>query len=324
MLSLDHLRTRALEAGFDLAGAAPLDPTVDGGAFLRWLEQGMHAGMGWMARPDAVAKRLDPRRILPGAASILMVGLSYEAAGPALRDLRDPRRGRIARYAWGLDYHDVLTPALRALGETLAKETRAYVDPGPILERAWAERCGLGFIGRNTCLIHPKLGSYVFLGAVLLGEEVEPEPEPRRPIGGGCGGCTRCLTACPTGALPQPGVLDARRCISYLTIEHKGEIPAELQSLMGNWVFGCDDCQDVCPYVKRFSQPSDSPLARQLRGRDRAVLEHAAPLLEDLLALDQAGFDTRFGHTPVARTKLSGLLRNARVAAGNGGVSDSR
>jgi epoxyqueuosine reductase len=324
MLSLDHLRTRALEAGFDLAGAAPLDPTVDGGAFLRWLEQGMHAGMGWMARPDAVAKRLDPRRILPGAASILMVGLSYEAAGPALRDLRDPRRGRIARYAWGLDYHDVLTPALRALGETLAKETRAYVDTGPILERAWAERCGLGFIGRNTCLIHPKLGSYVFLGAVLLGEEVEPEPEPRRPIGGGCGGCTRCLTACPTGALPQPGVLDARRCISYLTIEHKGEIPAELQSLMGNWVFGCDDCQDVCPYVKRFSQPSDSPLARQLRGRDRAVLEHAAPLLEDLLALDQAGFDTRFGHTPVARTKLSGLLRNARVAAGNGGVSDSR
>lgn len=324
MLTLSHLRTRALEAGFDLAGAAPLDPTVDGGAFLRWLEQGMHAGMGWMARPDAVAKRLDPRRILPGAASILMVGLSYEAAGPALHDLRDPRRGRIARYAWGLDYHDVLTPALRALGETLAKETRAYVDTGPILERAWAERCGLGFIGRNTCLIHPKLGSYVFLGAVLLGEEVEPEPELRRPIGGGCGGCTRCLTACPTGALPQPGVLDARRCISYLTIEHKGEIPAELQPLMGNWVFGCDDCQDVCPYVKRFSRPSDSPLARQLRGRDRAVLEHAAPLLDDLLALDQAGFDARFGHTPVARTKLSGLLRNARVAAGNGGVSDSR
>lgn len=323
MLTLSHLRTRALEAGFDLAGAAPLDPTVDGGAFLRWLEQGMHAGMGWMARPDAVAKRLDPRRILPGAASILMVGLSYEAAGPALHDLRDPRRGRIARYAWGLDYHDVLTPALRALGETLAKETRAYVDTGPILERAWAERCGLGFIGRNTCLIHPKLGSYVFLGAVLLGEEVEPEPELRRPIGGGCGGCTRCLTACPTGALPQPGVLDARRCISYLTIEHKGEIPAELQPLMGNWVFGCDDCQDVCPYVKRFSRPSDSPLARQLRGRDRAVLEHAAPLLDDLLALDQAGFDARFGHTPVARTKLSGLLRNARVAARNGGDSDS-
>ena len=317
MLDIAHLRARALEAGFDMAGAVSLDPAVDGGAFLRWLEQGMHAGMGWMARPDAVAKRLDPRRILPGAASILLVGLSYEAVGPALRDLQDPRRGRIARYAWGLDYHDVLTPALRALGETLAKETRAYVDTGPILERAWAERCGLGFIGRNTCLIHPKSGSYFFLGAVLLGDEVEPEPA--RPIGGGCGGCTRCLDACPTGALPQPGVLDARRCISYLTIEHKGEIPEELQPLMGNWVFGCDICQDVCPYVRRFSQPSNSPLARQLRGRDRAALEHAAPLLDDLLALDQAGFDARFGHTPVARAKLSGLLRNARVAARNGG-----
>jgi epoxyqueuosine reductase len=317
MLDIAHLRTRAREAGFDLAGAVSLDPALDGGAFLRWLEQGMHAGMGWMARPDAVAKRLDPRRILQGAASILLVGLSYEAVGPALCDLQDPQRGRIARYAWGLDYHDVLTPALRALGETLAKETRAYVDTGPILERAWAERCGLGFIGRNTCLIHPKRGSYFFLGAVLLGDEVEPEPA--RPIGGGCGGCTRCLDACPTGALVAPGVLDARRCISYLTIEHKGEIPEELQPLMGNWVFGCDICQDVCPYVRRFSQPSNSPLAQQLRGRDHVLLEHAAPLLDDLLALDQAGFDARFGHTPVARAKLSGLLRNARVAARNGG-----
>jgi epoxyqueuosine reductase len=322
MLSTEHLRARALEAGFDVVGAAPLDPAIDGGAFLRWLEQGMHAGMGWMARPDAVAKRLDPRRILPSAASILMVGLSYEAAGPALQELRDPRRGRIARYAWGLDYHDVITPALRALGETLAKETRAYVDTGPILERGWAQRCGLGFVGRNTCLIDPRRGSYLFLGAVLLGDELD-EPAPP-PVAFGCGGCTRCLNACPTGALVAPGVLDARRCISYLTIEHKGEIPAELRPLLGNWVFGCDDCQDVCPYVRRFSQPSNSVLAQRLRGRDRALLDHAAPLLSELLALDQAGFDARFGGTPVARAKLSGLLRNARVAAENGVIADSR
>ncbi|WP_169239102.1 epoxyqueuosine reductase [Candidatus Roseilinea sp. NK_OTU-006] len=337
MLSASRVRERALEMGFDLVGFAPAGPTPGAARFLAWLRAGYHAEMAYMAR--APERRLDPRHLMPNVRTIVVVGLSYETLAVPMEVLQDPARGRIARYAWGADYHDVITPVLRAFGDWLARESRAYVDTGPILERAWAARCGLGFIGKNTCLIHPKRGSYLFLGAVLLSEEIEEADHehsaaapplntagaPHRSTGedapfSRCGRCARCLVACPTNALPTPGVLDASRCISYLTIELKGGIPLALRPQMGNWVFGCDLCQDVCPYVRRFSRPSDSPLAKAFRPPDP---ERIAPRLLDLLSMDRTAFHARFKGTAIMRTKRRGLLRNACVAAGNWGSDEA-
>ena len=325
MLTAELVCERALELGFDLVGFAPAGPAPGGEQFIRWLSAGYHGQMAYLAREPE--RRLDPRHLLPGARTIVIVGVSYESLAVPMQALQDPSRGRIARYAWGADYHDVITPVLRAFGEWLAGESRAYVDTGPVLERAWAERCGLGFIGKNTCLIHRKRGSHLFLGAVLVNEELlreEDSPVSQRSSltsrFEGCGRCTRCLVACPTNAFPQAGVLDARRCISYLTIELKGSIPVELRPQMGNWVFGCDICQDVCPYVRRFSRPSDSPLAKALRPPDA---DRAAPKLLDLLRLDSAAFNARFRGTAITRAKRRGLLRNACVAAGNWGSDEA-
>ena len=331
MLTAGLVCERALELGFDLVGFAPAGPTPGGEQFIRWLSAGYHGQMAYLAREPE--RRLDPRRLLPGARTVVIVGISYETLAVPVEVLQDPSRGRIARYAWGADYHDVITPVLRAFGAWLAKESRAYVDTGPVLERAWAERCGLGFIGKNTCLIHRKRGSHLFLGAVLVNEELRTEDEALKEADSSfsqlsilnaqfqaCGRCTRCLTACPTNAFPQPGVLDARRCISYLTIELKGSIPVELRPQMGNWIFGCDVCQDVCPYVRRFSRPSDSPLAGAFRPPD---LDRAAPKLLDLLRLDRAAFNARFKGTAIMRAKRRGLLRNACVAAGNWGSDEA-
>ncbi len=318
MLTSARIRERALELGFDAVGVMPLTPGVDSAAFLDWLAQGMYADMRYMARPDAVAKRLDPTKILPGARSVVMVALSYETIGVPASVLTNPLRGRIARYAWGADYHDVITPVLKQFGAWIGAESRAYVDTGPMLERAWAERCGLGFIGKNTCLIDPRRGSFFFLGAVLTSAELERDPAPLAP-GCGCGQCTRCLGACPTHAFPAPGVLDARRCISYWTIEAKGDIPEALRPGFGNWIFGCDVCQDVCPYVRRFSRPGPSALTQRFLP---FASDFAAPLLDDLLRMTPDGFDRRFGGTPLARTGWRGLLRNACVAAGNSRAQD--
>jgi epoxyqueuosine reductase len=321
MLTSQHITDIALELGFDLVGFAPAGPSPRAQAFMDWLTAGYAGEMHYLARDPQ--RRVDPQLVLPGARSVVMVGVSYDTLAVPHDILRDPSRGRIARYAWGADYHDVITPRLRALGERLAQQSRAYVDTGPVLERAWAERCGLGFIGRNTCLIHRKRGSYLFLGAILLSEEIgdwklETNHAPF-PISNlqspseGCGKCTRCLTACPTQAFLAPGVLDARRCISYLTIELKGTIPLELRPLMGNWVFGCDVCQDVCPYVRRFSMPTHERAFYPLD------VDRAAPPLLDLLALNRSSFNARYKGTPIARAKWRGLLRNACVAAGNWG-----
>lgn len=333
MLSADLIRERALKMGFDLIGFAPAGPTPGAQRFVDWLAAGQHGEMGYLAREDAVQKRLDPARILPNVRTVVMVGVSYETLAVPMDVLQDPARGRIARYAWGADYHDVITPALRAFGEWIAKESRAYVDTGPVLERAWAERAGLGFIGKNTCLIHRERGSFLFLGAVLVAEEILdfrfpildlPESAVTNPQSKiknqkskiGCGRCTRCLDACPTSAFADAGVLDARRCISYLTIELKGEIPIDLRRRMGNWIFGCDICQNVCPYVRRFSQPARSALSQSFYPVD---VDRAAPKLSDVLALDRAGFNARFKGTPILRAKRRGLLRNACVAAANWG-----
>ncbi len=336
MLTAELAREKALAMGFDLVGFAPAGPTPGAQVFADWLAQGMHGQMGYLAREPH--KRGDPRNVLAGAQTVIMVGVSYETLAVPHALLQDPSRGRIARYAWGADYHDIITPRLREYGEWVSKESRAYVDTGPILERAWAEQAGLGFIGKNTCLIHRERGSFLFLGAVLVNQELtiddlaidhsqtnnvsnhRPAPHARRPALCGCGNCTRCLTACPTQAFPAPGVLDARRCISYLTIELKESIPVEMRPLMGNWIFGCDICQDVCPYVRRYSVPTQSDMGKTFYPID---VDRAAPKLVDVLKLDRAGFNARYTGTPIVRTKRRGLLRNACIAAANWGNAEA-
>jgi epoxyqueuosine reductase len=280
----------------------------------------MHGTMGYMARPDRQQRRRDLNAILPGAQSMIVVGLDYGTLTVPNELLNDPSRGRIAAYAWGLDYHDVMTPRLHQLAEWLCVESgqrvthRVYVDTGAILERSHGQQAGLGFTGKNTMLIHPRRGSSFFLGEILTNMEFDTYDQPERQTM--CGSCTRCLTACPTNAFPRPHVLDARRCISYLTIEHKGWIDRDLRPLMGNWVFGCDICQDVCPF-QRF-MPSTREQAFYPADTDRI-----APPLLDLLALDEAQFKARYGGSPLYRIRRERLVRNACIAAGNWGHPDA-
>lgn len=313
MLAASAIRQKAHELGFDLIGFAPVGQTPRAEAFMRWLEADMHGEMAWLAREPS--KRADPRAVLPNTKTVVMAGVSYDTLAAPLELLRDPSRGRIARYAWGGDYHEALTPKLRDFGAWITRESRAYVDTGPVLERAWAQACGLGFIGKNTCLIHRKRGSYLFLGAVLVGEDIaedEPPPAPSRPAPE-CGGCARCLAACPTGALVGPYVLDARLCISYLTIELKGAMPIALRPRVGNWVFGCDVCQEVCPYVRRFGGPSAQAALQAVD------VNRAAPKLAHALNWTPQEFARVFKGSPVKRAKWRGFMRNLCVAAGNSG-----
>lgn len=310
------LKAEAQRLGFSLVGVIPAHPARRLSAYLRWIEQEMHGSMGYMARPDRVARRQDLQLILPGVRSLVCVGLDYYT--PPLPEIvaADPSRGRIASYAWGKDYHDVMAPRLAQLAAWLQEkggeevQQRVYVDTGAILERDHAEEAGLGFTGKNTMLIQPRRGSWFFLGELLTTLPLAYDlPRPPMP---GCGSCQRCLDACPTNAFPKPYVLDARRCISYLTIEHKGSIPVEMRPLLGNWIYGCDVCQQVCPF-NRFAQP-----VGEVAFVPAGVAEMAPSLLA-VLALDEAGFAARFAHTPIKRLKRRGLLRNACVAAGNWG-----
>jgi epoxyqueuosine reductase len=316
----ERLIAQAHRLGFDLAGIAPVGPPAGLDRYRAWLEQDYHSEMAYLARPEAVAARGDPARLLPGVRSVVVVGVNYYTGPPPPALGNDPSRGLIARYAWGDDYHDVLVPRLRQLAAWLEAETgkpvahRAYADTGPLLEREMAARAGLGFVGKNTALIHPRLGSWLFLGELLLdvdivgGEVVGRESTPAS----WCGRCTRCLDACPTGALVAPYVLDARRCLSYLTIELKGPIPAGLRPLLGNRIFGCDVCQEVCPWNRRFARPSGEA-AFQPRP------DSMTPRLLDLMALDDDGFRRRFRGSAVMRAKRRGLLHNVAVALANWG-----
>ncbi|RMF04088.1 MAG: tRNA epoxyqueuosine(34) reductase QueG [Chloroflexi bacterium] len=324
-----RIKEKALALGFDLIGIAPATRAPHVAAFEQWLKRGYHAQMQWLARTPE--RRTNPQAVVPGAQSVVVAGLSYFVLNPPAELWHDPSRGRIARYAWGLDYHDVMLPRLRTLGDFIEQESggvrsrRAYVDTGPVLERGFAAQAGLGFIGKNTLLISPRLGSYLFLGEILVDIELDYD-EPAAAGGatcqigppgqskrrGTCGNCTRCLDICPTHAFPAPYILDSNRCISYLTIEHKGAIPPEMRPLLGNWIYGCDDCQEVCPWVRRYSTPT-----RQ--GFLRFEPDQVAPRLADLLALDEAAFRARFKGTPIKRTKRRGLLRNVAVALGNWG-----
>ena len=310
------IQDEAHRLGFDLASITSPAPSTSLERYRSWLANGFHAEMAYLARPDAIAKRGDLSLILPDVRSMVIVGANYGtvALPDSLRD--DPSRGIFASYAWGDDYHEWFASRLHRLAEFiqgLCKEPvayRAYVDTGPILERELAARGGLGFVGKNTNLIHPELGSWLFLGELLLAEKL---PATEAGAGRGtCGECTRCLDACPTGALVAPYVLDARRCISYLTIELKGAIARELRPLLGSRIFGCDICQEVCPWNRRFARPTLEP-AFQPRP------DAPAPRLLDLFALDAAGFRSRYRNSPVKRAKRRGLLRNAAVALGNWG-----
>jgi len=303
----------ALELGFDLVGIAPAARVPHAEAYMAWLEAGYAGNMAYMARDPM--RRQDPRLVMPETRSVIVVANSYFTGNPPAELWNDPTRGRIARYAWGRDYHEVLVHRLRQLAEFLQRHIgdeiswRAYVDTGPLLERDLAVMAGLGFIGKNTCLIHPQWGSYLVLGELLVSVELVYDA----PITTGtCGHCTRCLDACPTGALVAPYQLDSRKCISYLTIELRDSIPEGLRAHMGNWIFGCDVCQSVCPWTRRFAHIGQQDFLYFEPGR-------CVPPLLELLVMNEAHFRTRFGHTSVKRSGWRGLMRNVAVALGNWG-----
>jgi epoxyqueuosine reductase len=316
--SADETRRRALALGFTDIGIISAAPSPRLDDYLAWIAVGYHGAMGYLARPDRVARRRDLGAVLPGVRSLIIVALDYSPHPIPESVLTDPRRGRISNYAWGADYHAVMTPRLEQLAAWLRDQSgaetasRVYVDTGAILERSHAQQAGLGFVGKNTMLIHPRRGSFLFLGEILTTLPFDATDPPGRETL--CGTCTRCLRACPTNAFPRPYTLDARRCISYLTIELKGPIPVDLRPLMGNWVYGCDVCQIVCPFTRKFSRPSAEPAF----GPDQP--DRAAPLLSDLLALDENSFQARFGGSAIIRIKRERLARNACVAAGNSGL----
>jgi epoxyqueuosine reductase len=312
----------AIRLGFDAAAVIPVGRAGSAAAFSAWLSAGYHGEMAYMAERAAI--RLDPQLLSPGARSMIVTLVNYDAGAPP-EEWREPLSGRIARYAWSQDYHEAVKALLFRLDAFIRERTgrtdlgKGCVDTSPILERDFAIQAGLGFSGRNTCLITPGVGSWTFLAVLLAPERLASGLvvrergrdarlyEPPRATGT-CGRCTRCLDACPTAAFVSPHVMDARRCISYLTIELRGAIPLELRPLMDNWVFGCDICQEVCPYNRR-PRPADSGVLH------RCV--ESAPRLTELLELDEAAFRRRYRGTAVLRTKRRGLVRNACVAAGN-------
>jgi epoxyqueuosine reductase len=305
-----RVRRLAQECGFELAGIAAARPNSDATRYLDWAERGLSGAMGYLADRRAQV-RTDPRNLLPSAQSIICVGKLYNTPHPHTAD--DPERAWISRYAWGDDYHDLLRAALEDLARRMRAEAefeyKICVDTAPLLERSYARDAGLGWIGRNTCLIHQHAGSWFFLGELLVSLELEPgHPAPDR-----CGSCTRCIDACPTQAIVPSArggfELDARLCISYLTIELKGEIPAELRPGLGRHVFGCDICQDVCPWNGRAAMT----LHHEFQPRE------VAPPLEKLAGVTEDEFREWFGGGPVTRAKYSGFLRNVAVAMGNSG-----
>ncbi len=303
-----RVKQEALRLGFDLAGITTPDPPPHWPAYQNWLAMGRHASMKYLEDP----RRADPRLVFPECKSIIVVALRYADPKSAAPSPADAPTGRVAAYAWGRDYHLVLPEKLAALVHFIERETaspvphRIYTDTGPVLERDLAQRAGLGWIGKNTCLIHPRLGSYFFLGELLLGIELDPDPpfEADR-----CGNCRRCIEACPTGCILPDRTLDASRCISYLTIENKSGIPPGLRPQIGNWVFGCDVCQAVCPWNHRPQQDPEPAFA------PREGIP--APDLLEALALTSQEFNRKFRESPIQRARRRGYLRNVITAAGN-------
>lgn len=311
MISSALIKAQAYGLGFDLAGITTLGPADTAGAFDEWIARGYAGEMAYMER--TAEKRKDTRLPLPGMRAAVVVAMSYGG---------DQSSGPVARYARGDDYHDVVLERLQQLHAWVDAQAgahvngKAYVDTGPILERDLARRAGLGWFGKNTTLINPRGGSFFFLAALLLDLELEPD-EPFRTDH--CGSCTRCLDACPTNALVAPRVLDSNRCISYLTIEQKGEIPEEFRAAIGDLLYGCDICQEVCPWNQKFALP-----LREDAFRPRAALagKDAAALARDILAMSDEDFRDAFRGSPMKRAKLRGLKRNAAIVLGNVGTAE--
>ena len=302
-----QIKEWALEAGFDLVGIAAAETGAPERHYESWIAQGMHGDMAYLER--GAAKRGDPDQVLPGVRSIVVLARSY------LHPVERPQGsggGRVSRYAWGDDYHDVLLPGVRELESRIrsawpGSDTRGYVDTGPVMEKAWAQRAGLGWIGKNGCLITTEFGSWVFLAVVLTTLELAVDPaHPER-----CGSCDICIPACPTGAICSPGVVDARSCIAYTTIEHRGVVRPDIAADHGDWVFGCDVCQDVCPWNVEVSHSTEEAFGPRE--------EFLSPSLEDLVSLeDEAWWELRRG-SPIQRAKRAGMVRNGVIALHNAG-----
>ena len=307
-LTASAIKARAREIGFDLCGIARADNYPELSFLAEWLDRGYAATMDWMRR--SADRRADVRHVLPGARSVIVTATLYNTSRPYSSDLA-PGVARISRYAWGDDYHDVLKARLDGLLAWMrtqssdAFDARAYVDTGPVQERVYAQYAGLGWIGKNTCLINPEVGSWIFLAEIITTLQLEPDTQGLEQ----CGSCTRCLDECPTGALVEPGVLDSARCLSYLTIEHRGEVPAEYHAAIGTHVYGCDICQEVCPY----NQPA--PASADAAWQPRVGLD--LPRLAELSSRSDDELRALVKGTPMTRAKIAGLRRNLDIALAN-------
>ncbi len=307
-----RLKEKARELGFDACGIARAEvPERAKKALIDFVRQGFHGTMEWME--TTLERRIDPKRLMPEARSAVVCAMSY-APPPELDPLervQDPHLGNISVYALGKDYHDVVKGRLKHLAQWLVSQTKqdvkVFVDTAPLMERALAQQAGIGWRGKHTCIVSRELGDWFFIGVILTAAELAPDAPERNH----CGTCTRCLDICPTNAFLGPRKLDARRCISYLTIEHKGPIERDLRPLMGNRVFGCDDCLAICPWNKFAKPPRDERL------KPKEHLKHTP--LEELLALDEQAFRRMFAGTPVRRAGFERFLANACIAAGNSG-----
>jgi len=320
VIAKQAIKDKARQLGFVLAGVTTPEPPPNYSTFENWLAQGHHGKMNYLAEERSRTRRANPCEILPECKSILVLAAPYNAPFPAGggQEVREKSEARIASYAWGNDYHDVLPARMKELVQFIEEQVgepvknRCYTDTGPILERDLAQRAGIGWIGKNTCLINPKQGSYFLLSEILLDLALEPDPPF---ITDHCGTCTRCIEACPTDCILPDRTIDAARCISYLTIELKDDIPPQLREKVGSWVFGCDVCQMVCPW-NRFAAEGDSSFGDNPSSALRAGPLHS--LTEELVISTQE-FNQRFKRSPIKRAKRRGYLRNVAVALGNTG-----
>lgn len=297
----ERIKKAGKAVGFDKVAIARAQSYPEHEALKSWLAAGLHGTMDYMARGRD--KRLDPLAVMPGAKSVISCALNHNTDHPYSIECRDPERGWIARYAWGEDYHEVISEMLKNLAEQIVKlvpgtNLTNYVDTGPVMERVFAKHSGIGWIGKNTCIIDPKLGSWLFLGVILTDLELKPDPL----IPDHCGKCTVCIEACPTQAITEPYRIDARKCISYLTIEHKGDVAPGLREKMGNHIFGCDICQDVCPW----NQKSPRTARKEFQPREGFF----NPSLEEFQKKVEEEYPAGFKNSPLKRAKQSGLLRN--------------
>jgi len=314
MTLTEQIKTFIHELGFQLTGVAPVQPFPELSFYQDWIEAGRHGEMSYLERN--AEKKTDVRNIAPLAKSVIVCAKIYHTDYPLSTEFKDPANGWVSRYAWGDDYHEILQRKLFDVVSFLQEKVdenivgRVYVDTGPVVDRVYAKYAGIGWFGKNTCIINQQKGSWFFLAEIITDLELDyDEPAPDR-----CGSCTRCIDACPTDALLEPYLLDSRKCISYLTIELKNNIPLELRDGIGNHVFGCDICQDVCPWNRKAEAADD----KAFHPRDGLV----SPALTDLAGLSIEEFREKFRRNPIKRTKHKGLLRNVAVAMGNSKQKD--